>query len=373
IKEGYVIVDKTAFYAESGGQVSDEGSLGGQEVLEVKKESGVILHKVENPNKFIVGDDIEGEIHAERRRQIMAHHTGAHILNVAARDILGPHVWQCGSHKDEHKAHLDLTHYRRITDEQLDAIERRANEIIAANLPVEKKIYPRDEAEAKFGFRIYQGGAVPGLELRIVSILDPHKKLKGGLKLWDNGVDHQACGGTHIDRTGDAGFFKIAKRESVQDGVERVVFKCQAAAVKHVQEREKIISSLASSLSVPENTLAPAVMRFFEEWKERGKKLAKLEESHSISVIREEIEKAKKEGRGTVELSSLAWESKTVDLAAKEIADAGLAAIVSNSEGFIACSTPEGSTLNALELLKSKGANGGGSAKIARGKLILEK
>lgn len=370
IKDGYVILDKTGFYAESGGQVSDEGTLSGQKILEVKKESGVILHKVEYPNKFIVGDDAKGSIHMERRRQIMAHHTGAHILNVAARDILGAHVWQCGSHKDDKKAHLDLTHYRRITDEQLDLIEKRANEIIAANLPVEKRIYPREEAESKFGFRIYQGGAVPGLEIRMVSILDPNKKLKLGLKLWENGIDHQACGGTHIDRTGDAGFFKIVKRESVQDGVERIVFKCQSAAVEYVQSREKVIKQLAENLSIPQNLLVPSVMKFFKEWKERGKQLAKLQEKQALNMVSDEIAKAKKEGRDTIDIGSLEWESKKVDLAAKEIADAGLIAILSNKDGFIVVAVAQNLDKNALELLRSKGANGGGDAKIARGKLI---
>ncbi|MFA5108388.1 MAG: alanine--tRNA ligase [Candidatus Micrarchaeia archaeon] len=354
IKDGWIVLDQTAFYAESGGQVSDEGTLNGQKVLEVKKEAGVILHKVEHSNKFIVGDSAFGEIHMERRRQIMAHHTGAHILNVAARDVLGMHVWQCGSHKDEFKAHLDLTHYRRITDKQLDAIELRANEIIGADLPVHKKIYPREEAEEKFGFRIYQGGAVPGLELRIISIDD---------------IDHQACGGTHLDRTGQAGFFKIVKRESVQDGVERITFKCYLAAVKYVQEREQIITQLAEGLCVPEKQVVPSVLKFFEEWKERGKALAKIEEKLALSRIKDEIESAKKDGRKDVELLGLSWSSKQVDLAAKEISDAGLVAVLSNSEGFIVVSVPDGLGANALELLKQKGAHGGGDAKIARGKL----
>jgi len=354
IKDGWVILDKTGFYAESGGQVSDEGTLNLQEVLEVKKEAGVILHKVAMPQKFIVGDNAQGEIKMDKRRQIMAHHTGAHILNAAARDVLGMHVWQCGSHKDEFKAHLDLTHYKRISEEQLDAIEMRANEIIGANLPVTQKIYPREEAEGNFGFRIYQGGAVPGLNLRIISISD---------------IDHQACGGTHISRTGDAGLFKIIKRESVQDGVERVTFKCYLAAVKYVQEREKIISSLANSLSIPQKQLVPSVMRFFEEWKERGKKLSKLEAQLASSIVKGHIEKAKKEGKGAVELSNLCWESGQVDLAAKQISDEGLIAILSNKEKFIVVAVPEGKNESALELLKEKGAKGGGSEKLARGKL----
>ncbi|VVB57265.1 Alanine--tRNA ligase [uncultured archaeon] len=355
VRHGYVILDRTGFYAESGGQVSDTGSLGGQEVLEIKKEAGVILHKVAHPEKFAAGQAVEGSVHADRRRQIAAHHTGAHVLNAAARDVLGMHVWQCGSYKDEHKAHLDLTHYKRITDEELEAIERRANQIIFANLPVHKKVYPRAEAEAKFGFRIYQGGAVPGLNLRIISIDE---------------LDHQACGGTHVDRTGDIGMFKVVKRESVQDGVERVSFKCYLAAVSYVQEREKMIKGMASGLGVPENQLPVSVSRFFEEWKERGKQLEKMSEQVARAVVAEEAEKAKKGGQRIVDLPNLPWSTKTADWAAGEIAKNGLVAVLSTSEKFVVVAVPAGSSENALEILKSKGAKGGGSAQIARGKII---
>lgn len=355
IRQGWIVLDKTGFYAESGGQVSDTGTLGGQQVLEVKKEAGVILHKVPHPEKFEVGQQVEGSVHSDRRRQIAAHHSGAHVLNAAARDVLGPHVWQCGSYKDEHKAHLDLTHYKRITDEQLEAIERRANQIIASNMPVHKRIYPRAEAEQKFGFRIYQGGAVPGLMLRIISIDD---------------IDHQACGGTHVDRTGDIGLFKIVKRESIQDGVERVTFKCYLAAIKYVQERERIIREMSESLKVPENQLPASVSKIFEEWKERGKQIEKLSENAAKLVILEKIAKAKQNHENIVELEGMPWPIKTADWAALEIAKSGLAAIISTNEKFVVACVPDGMQENALELIEKKGAKGGGSSKLARGRII---
>ncbi len=355
IKDGWIVLERTAFYAESGGQVSDSGTLGGQDVLEAKREAGVVLHKVPHPEKFEVGQAVSGEIVAEKRRQIMAHHSGAHVLNAAAREVLGPHVWQCGSHKDENKAHLDLTHYRRIRDEELDAIERKANEIVGANLEVRKKIYPRAQAEAEFGFRIYQGGAVPGLELRIISIGD---------------IDHQACGGTHVDRTGDIGPFKIVKRESVQDGVERVTFKCAMAAVKYVQEREALIRNMADGLGVPENQLPASVARIFGEWKERGKTIERMGEQVTKSVVLEEIEKARKTGQPRIELAGLAWSPKQMDAAAEAIAGAGLVAVLENSEKFVVAACPPSSGKDALEILKGRGAKGGGNATLARGKVI---
>jgi len=355
VKGDYVVLDRTGFYAESGGQASDTGTLSGQPVIEMKKEAGVLLHKVAKPSLFHVGQSVKGEVHADRRRQIAAHHSGAHVLNAAARDVLGMHVWQCGSHKDEQKAHLDLTHYKRITDDELEAIERRANQIIAANLPVHKKVYPRQEAETKFGFRIYQGGAVPGLHLRIISISD---------------IDHQACGGTHVNQTGDIGLFKIVKRESVQDGVERVTFKCYASAVQYVQERERVIKQMAGGLGVPETQLPASVSKLFEEWKERGKQLEKMSEQVAKAVVMEEVEKAKKEKNSMIELTNLAWSTKMADWAAGEISKAGLVAVLSTNEKFIVVSVPVGRKEDALALLKSKGAKGGGNAQLARGKII---
>jgi len=354
IKGGYIVLDKTGFYAESGGQASDSGTLNGQEVLSVKKEAGVVFHKVRQPGEFIINDTVVGEIIAEKRRQITQHHTGAHVLNAASRDVLGPHVWQCGSHKDENKAHLDLTHYRRITDKELERIEQRANEIIYSNLPVAKVVYPRAEAEGKFGFRIYQGGAVPGLQLRIISIGD---------------IDNQACGGTHVDRTGDIGMFKAVKRESVQDGVERVTFKCGRAAVLYVQERERLLAEAAASISVPDTQLAPSIKRFFEEWKTRGKLIEKMEGQVASVWAGEEIALAKKEGRGKVEKHQLDFSQKVIETLAGQISAAGLACVLSNKEKFIVSASPENSSEDSLANLKATGAKGGGSKTFARGKL----
>ena len=355
VRDGWIVLDRTAFYAESGGQVSDTGTLAGQQVSEVKREAGVILHKVAEPQKFTQGQMVRGEIHSDRRRQIAAHHSGAHVLNAAARDVLGPHIWQCGSQKDEFKAHLDLTHYKRITDEELDAIERRANQIISSNIAVHKKVYSRTEAEQKFGFRIYQGGAVPGLALRIISIGD---------------IDHQACGGTHVDRTGDIGLFKVVKRESVQDGVERITFKCYSAAVRYMQEREGLIKGMAGSLGVPENQLPASVSRLFEEWKERGKQMEKMSEMTAGTVMAEEVEKAKAGKKTIIELTKLPWSPKTMDSAARLANSAGFVAILSNLENFFVVAVPSGRKEDALALLQSKGAKGGGNAQLARGKIV---
>ncbi|MBI2079369.1 hypothetical protein HYT84_01280 [Candidatus Micrarchaeota archaeon] len=126
----YVILDQSAFYPEGGGQVADIGELNNSKVINVQKDAGVILHQVEDATKFKKGQKVSGKVNLQRRLIITRHHTCAHLLNAAARSVLGRHIWQGGSNKDENKAHLDLTHYKKITHDELDRIELLVNEYI---------------------------------------------------------------------------------------------------------------------------------------------------------------------------------------------------------------------------------------------------
>ena len=356
VKGKYVVLDHTAFYPEGGGQIFDTGQLDGKRVKNVQKEKGVILHEVEQAASFKTGQSVHGKVDAERRKQIAIHHTSIHLINACAREILGQHIWQAGSYKDEHKAHIDLTHYRKITWEELEKIEQLANKYVSDGLPVKTEVLGRNEAEQRYGFRLYQGGAVPGKELRVVSIGD---------------IDHQACGGTHNynKSTADFGLVKIAKREGVQDGVERVVIKAGPEAIKHIQEREKLLREAAEALSVPEDQLKTTALRFFNEWKERGKELEKLQSLVSQLVFEAESEKAKKAGKKLVELSGVPYSQKLAEEIAGKLSAAGYAAVISTTDGFVVAVAPKGSVENALDLLKKHGAKGGGTTEFARGKV----
>ncbi|MDD5337713.1 MAG: alanine--tRNA ligase, partial [Candidatus ainarchaeum sp.] len=257
IAEGkYLVLDKSAFYAESGGQVGDTGAIEGKQVKSVIKVAGVILHETESISQFKPGQKVLGKVDLERRKAISKNHTAAHMLNAAARLVLGKHIWQGGSHKDVGKAHLDVTHYRRITQQELDEIERRVNQWIMDDIAIIVEVLPRNVAEEKYGFGLYQGGAVPGKELRIAKI---------------EGVDVEACGGTHQmnKNTGEIGFFKIIKREGVQDGLERITYSTGLGALAYVQSLEAQLREASSKLSVSESELPRTVERFYEEWKER--------------------------------------------------------------------------------------------------------
>jgi len=356
VKGKYVILDSTAFYPEGGGQIFDTGTLDGKRVKCVQKEKGVILHEVEGAAGFKVGQMAHGKVDGERRTQIAHHHTSVHLINACARGILGQHIWQAGAYKDEHKAHIDLTHYRKMTWAELEEIETLANRYVEKALPITTEVLGRNEAEQKYGFRLYQGGAVPGRELRVVSIGD---------------IDHQACGGTHSysKSTSDFGLVKIVRREGVQDGVERVVIKTGPEAIKHMQERERLLREAAEALSVPEEQLKPTIMRFFSEWKERGKEIERLQAILARQVCESEIAKAKAAGKKEIEILSAPYTQKLSEEIAGKLSSTGFASIIINSDGFTVAASPKASGISALELLKSHGAKGGGTQEFARGKI----
>ncbi len=264
----YVVLDKTAFYPEGGGQPADQGSIsfdGGQaEVIDVQKIGNVIVHVVKGsiPKE---GTLVKGSINWERRFSLMRHHTAAHIIVGAARRVLGRHVWQSGSQKGVERSRLDISHFRRLTLDEVHAIERLANQIVMENLPVETCWMPRQEAEMKYGFRLYQGGVVPGKDIRVVKVGD-----------WEV----EACGGTHVKNTGEIGLIKIVHTERIQDGVERIVFSAGLPALKAVQEGEKLISRVAETLNTPRDKILQAAEKLVNEWKE-----ARREREHLLKEI----------------------------------------------------------------------------------------
>ncbi|NOZ76854.1 MAG: alanine--tRNA ligase, partial [Euryarchaeota archaeon] len=172
------------------------------------------MHRVENPT-FQEGDTVRCKIDRERRVQLAQHHTATHIINGVSRKLLGEHIWQAGAEKTPRKSRLDITHYEALTPEQLEEIKEKTNDVIRQGISVVSRIYPRGEAEARFGFRLYQGGAVPGLELRVVSI---------------PGLDTEACGGTHLHSTAEAEYVEMIGSTKIQDGIVRLEYVAGQAA-----------------------------------------------------------------------------------------------------------------------------------------------
>ena len=252
----YVILDKTAFYPTSGGQEHDTGSLNGEEVVDVFKQDNLIVHVLKKVT-FKEGDIVNGNIDLDRRIQLTQHHTATHIINGAARSVLGNHIWQAGASKTVERARLDITHYEQIKPADLKKIEAKANEIVKENLKVKKYFLPRNIAEQKFGFRLYQGGAVPGKEIRIVEIPN---------------FDVEACGGTHLDKTGEAKLIKIIKTSKIQDGIVRIEFVAGHAAEEFINKEKTLLNELSKLLDCSTEELPCRVRELFDLWKQIVKK-----------------------------------------------------------------------------------------------------
>tara|TARA_Y100000034_G_C6903277_1_gene418420 strand:+ start:1036 stop:3558 length:2523 start_codon:yes stop_codon:yes gene_type:complete len=224
INNRYVILNETLFYATAGGQNSDTGTLNGLKVIDVTTRGPHILHEVENIN-FKEGDQVIGRIDANQRIRTMRHHTATHVIGGAARRVLGKHIWQSGSDVNEKRGRLDITHFNSITDTQLKKIEQVANEAIKKRIPVEKEILTKDRAEKKYGFTLYQGGFIPGSEVRVVHV---------------KSFDAQACGGTHLNNTSEIQKIKILGSKRIQDGVIRITYVAGDVAKQFESEERKL-------------------------------------------------------------------------------------------------------------------------------------
>lgn len=261
-----VVLDQTLFYPEGGGQEEDTGVLNIEghdyQVVDVQKDDlGHVFHHLDRPFEG-EGVDVRGAIDWKRRQAHMRHHTGTHILNGAARDVLGEHVWQQGAYKCEDYARLDISHFKRLTQEEIDAIERRANEIVLSAANIDRRWMKREEAEKEYGHILYQGGVAPGRDIRVINI--------GG------GIDVEACGGTHAGNTAEVGPIKIVAVERVQDGVERLVFRAGFAAIDETQRRDALLRESAEAFNIPIDELPKTSQRFFDEWKALRKQVEQL-------------------------------------------------------------------------------------------------
>ena len=356
-REDKLVLDQTVFYPEGGGQCGDHGWIDGVFVRDTQKEDSVVVHYLEKPSAFAKGKTVSLKLDEKRREDIRKHHSATHVVLKAAQRVLGAHVWQAGSRKDEDEGHVNITHYRKITPEEKAEIERLANEVVRKGLPIKCSFQPRGEAEQKYGFTIYQGGGPPGGKVRIVDI---------------EGWDVQACGGTHCENTKDRGFIKITAIEQVQDGVLRMRYKAGDRALAYVSEHEEYLQNAASVLSVHLDELPQTVERFFEEWKERGKKIEALQTSLVDQIISDLIQKAevhKKHGENDLIEANITFDADVLQKIVLTVSKNGFDIVVQNLRGDIFAATAKGSNRDAEQLIREKGAKGGGTKDFARGKI----
>jgi alanyl-tRNA synthetase len=250
IDNKYLVLDQTAFYPRGGGQEPDSGEIDKVKVVDVIKQSDIVVHKLEDVSGFIEGKKVQGILNDRRRDLITKHHTATHVLNSAARSNLGSWIWQNSAFKEERYARLDITHHSALDREEVERIERTANYVVRQDLPVSIKTYDRGEAEQKYTFRIYQGGVVPTSNVRIVNI---------------EGWDIEACGGTHVKNTGKIGLIKITKAERIQDGIVRLEFVAGEAAINYIQKQENQLTDIAMSLGSSKDKVVESSRRNIED------------------------------------------------------------------------------------------------------------
>jgi len=282
--DGGIVLDQSAFYPEGGGQEWDLGILDGKRVCRVIKIKTTIVHFVEGVNPKI-GAKVRGSIDLERRQQLMRHHTAAHLINGVARSLFGNHVWQAGAHKAVDQARLDITHFENLSTEQRDMLEREVNRVVLQDRSISIQFMQRDEAEKLHGYRLYQGGAVPGKIIRVVEVM---------------GLDAEACGGLHCSHTGMVGPVRITRTKRIQDGIVRVEYTAGMAAVSGMQSDKRLVEGLGDTLNVPGEKLPEAVAKLQDDLREQRKSIEHLSSVINDMSVKGLVSDAPKAGEARV-------------------------------------------------------------------------
>jgi alanyl-tRNA synthetase len=274
-----VVLSKTPFYAESGGQVGDTGTLtiAHQQlpVVDTKKENDLIIHILDK-----LPDAMEGEVLAtvdeNKRKETTVHHSATHLLHAALRQVLGTHVAQKGSLVQAGYLRFDFSHFSKMSDDEIARVEKLVNEKIRQNIPVVIRNMPKEEAMQTGAMALF--GEKYGDTVRVVTI-DPNYSI-------------ELCGGTHVGATGELGYFKITSEGAVAAGVRRVEAISGAAAEAHLREQFELVRNLKETLKNPKD-LSKAIYALQEENNQLKKQLEKLEVAQ-IAALRDEL-KAKTE------------------------------------------------------------------------------
>lgn len=265
-EKGTVVLDKTTFYAVSGGQVGDSGVIKNSDdnafiVADTAKNAdGIYLHKGEVSRGIIsVGDTVSVSINAERRKAIMRNHTAAHLLQAALRQVLGTHVEQAGQLVDETEVRFDFTHFNPMTDEEIAKVEMTVNNFILSAQPVTMQEMPIDEAKKMGAMMLF--GEKYGDIVRVVKAGD---------------FSTEFCGGTHVSNSGQIGLFKIVSESSVAAGVRRIIAYTGHSTLAYLNLNESVVKYIASTLKTAENEVESRVSTLVSENKELEKEIQKL-------------------------------------------------------------------------------------------------
>ncbi|HEV2666724.1 MAG TPA: alanine--tRNA ligase, partial [Blastocatellia bacterium] len=263
--EAEVVLDRTPFYAESGGQVGDVGVFENEDARLLVTDaysptSGVTVHRVTAEQGVLkTGDTVNAHVDAEKRARTMANHTATHLLHAALREVLGPHVKQAGSLVAPDRLRFDFTHFAPLTQEEIAEIERLVNNHTLKNTPVSKEEKTLDEALAGGAMALF--GEKYSDRVRVVSV---------------PGFSTELCGGTHVNATGDIGVFKIVSDASIASGTRRI----EAVTGKNAYERfalsESLLADAAARLNTAPRSLPVEVDRLQSQLRDQQKEIERL-------------------------------------------------------------------------------------------------
>jgi alanyl-tRNA synthetase len=290
-ESGEVVLDRTAIYSESGGQIYDTGGFYDanqtQQLAEVSGAyypvAGLVAHRVTAKETLRVGDRVMVVADADRRSRVMRNHTGTHLVHAALRNILGTHVKQAGSLNAPDRLRFDFSHFAPVDAEELRDIEQQVNEEIRLNTELETNVTSLDDALAS-GALAFFGDKYPEHNVRVVTI--PDSRAPRGF------YSKELCGGTHVKRIGDIGVLKIVKEESVAAGVRRIEAITGIGALDHFQHQANVLASVAKQLNVGEDAVLAQVEKLTQTARQLEKELTDQRRKGALNQLDDLVAKA---------------------------------------------------------------------------------
>jgi alanyl-tRNA synthetase len=284
-EEAEIVLDRTAFYAESGGQVGDRGELLGEAAKFVVTDTvlpveGIFVHKGKvRKGGFKEGDAVLGKVEVDDRLDTMRHHTATHILHATLRSVLGEHVKQAGSLVAPDRCRFDFTHYTALTEREKERIEELVNERIIENHPVETTVMDIDQAVASGAMALFDEKY--GDRVRVVTVKDVSKEL---------------CGGTHTKASGDIGLFKIVSETGIAAGVRRLDILAGRRAYQATRKDEQSLLEISRLLKASDPDIVGRVERLVNQLREAEKELDRLKHRMQTSQAGDMIAEARDVG-----------------------------------------------------------------------------
>ena len=347
-----VVMDKTPFYAESGGQVGDKGVMTAGEtsliVHGTKKANGIYLHECSGAfGSLTVGDEVRACVNRSERLATMRNHSSVHLLQAALREVLGDHVTQAGSYVDDKRARFDFTHFEAMTAEELQTVERLVNEYILSLTGIETLVLPIEEAKKLGALALF--GEKYGQVVRVVRMGD---------------ISTEFCGGTHAKNTAEIGLFKIVSETGVAAGVRRIEAVTGLNVLEYLREKENIVSGVAAVLKAGEHELVHKAESAVAQTKALAKEVEALNGKLSFAKLDGIVKGAEEIGGKLVMIARVDAASDTLRSMCDALRDKyanGVALLAGVSDGKVAIAAGVGKEAVAA------GVRAGDLVKVAAG------